>query len=119
MHGHLRQKLKRQGILSSFNGLYAQKTSRYAKISCKTYLTKILKGHGWITSNVSNVKSLMSSYSTTLKQICTSKGHSDLTDAAKLQLKMDFHYRQAIGELMFAAVTCRPDVFFNNSSQPE
>lgn len=42
----------------------------------------------------------------------TSKGPTDPTKAAKLQLKIGFRCRQAIRELMFAAVTCRPDFLF-------
>ena len=44
--GHLKQKLKHQGILPSFNELDVRQTSHCAKMSCQTCLTKILKGHG-------------------------------------------------------------------------
>ena len=54
----------------------------------------------------------MSIDTATLKFTCTSKGPSDSNSAAKLQLKIGFRYRQAIGELLFAALTCRPDVLF-------
>ena len=57
----------------------------------------------------------MSSDSTILKHTCTSKGTTDPAKAAKLQLKMGFRYRQAIGELMFAAVTYRTEVIFSNN----
>jgi hypothetical protein len=33
-------------------------------------------------------------------------------DKVKLQLKMKFNYRQAIGELIYAMVTCRPDISY-------
>lgn len=67
----------------------------------------------------------MSNDTATLKCMHTSKVPSDTNNTAKLQLKMGFRYRQAIGELMFAAVTCRPDVLFptatlsNHNASPE
>ena len=58
-------------------------------------LTKILKGHGRLTSNASHVKSHITPDYAILKQTHTSKGLIDPTKAAKLQLKMGFRYRQA------------------------
>ena len=66
----------------------------------------------------------MSNDTATLKATRTSKGPSDPSNAAKLQLKMVFRHRQAIDELMFAAVTCVPNVLFStmllsqNSTSP-
>ena len=42
---NLKQKLKGQGLLSSFNALDVQQTSLHTKISCSTCLTKTLKSH--------------------------------------------------------------------------
>ena len=44
----LTQPLKRLGILTMFNGLDIIQGNRFIKLSCKIYLTKIMKGHGWI-----------------------------------------------------------------------
>ena len=89
------------------------------------YLTKMLNGHNWLTTNSSHTNSPISNDTVTLKYMHTSKVPRDTNNTAKLQLKMGFHYRQAIGELMFAAVTCRPDVLFptatlrNHNASPE
>jgi len=110
---HLKQKLKRQGLLTSFNGLDVTQTSLYTKISCNTYLRKILNSHQWLTPNASRIKTPMSTDNKTLHLLHTSKGPEDPLSITKLQLHMGFRYRQAIGELMFAAVTCRPDILFS------
>ena len=35
--------LKREGLLSRFNGIDVEQTNEYIKIHCSTYLTKIMK----------------------------------------------------------------------------
>ena len=63
-------------------------------------------------SNITHIKSPMSNDSKTLKCTCTSKGTINASDAAKLQLKMGVRCRQEIGEIILAAVRCRPDLIF-------
>ena len=43
---HLQQKLKRQGLLTSFNGIDIQQSKLFIKIGCHRYICKILEGHG-------------------------------------------------------------------------
>ena len=43
-----KQPLKLLGLLTMFNGLDIIQSARFVKISCKTYITKILQGHDWI-----------------------------------------------------------------------
>ena len=45
-----------------------------------------------------------------IKTIETSIGSDNVHEQKSLQLQMGFSYRRTIGELMFAAVTCRPDI---------
>ena len=87
LDGYLKQKLKLQGILSSFNGLDVQQNTWHIKISCSSHLTKILRGHNWLTSNSIHAKSPMSNDSKTLKSTYTSKVPINTSDAAKTQLK--------------------------------
>ena len=41
------------------------------------------------------------------------KGPSNEIKQQELAHKMQFNYRQAIGELLFAAITCCPDILFH------
>ena len=72
-----------------------------------------MKGHNWLTPNASHISSPMSNNATTLREIHTSSGPTDAILAAELQRQIGFRCRQAIGELMFAAVTCRPDILYS------
>ena len=58
------------------------------------------------------MKSHISNDSAILKSTHTSKGSADETSSAKLKLKIGFHYRQAIGELMLAGARCIIDALF-------
>ena len=40
-------------------------------------------------------------------------GPDDPSHQLKIQREMGFSYRQAIGELLFAAITCRPDILYS------
>jgi hypothetical protein len=39
--------LKSQGILGSFNGIDVDQRREYVKVSCQSYLARMLKTHGW------------------------------------------------------------------------
>ena len=47
-----------------------------------------------------------------LNKLETSSGPTDAMAHATLQKEMGFAYRQAIGELIFVAITCRPDILY-------
>ena len=44
---HLKQPLKLLGVLSMFNGLNITQADKFIRVSCSTYITKILEGHNW------------------------------------------------------------------------
>jgi len=46
LQADLKQPLKLLGLLSMYNGLDISQSNRFVKVSCATYLRKILKGHG-------------------------------------------------------------------------
>lgn len=84
----------------------------FNKILCHSYLRKILTSHGWLASSSSHISAPMTADSATLQLHAASIGPADHTAACAMQMRMGFKYRQAIGELMFAAITCRPDMLF-------
>lgn len=109
---HLKQKMKRQGLLTSFNGIDIEQSLDFIKILCEKYIDKILDAHKWNSHGRTTVTTPMANKTKTLHELATSIGPVDTKEAVQLQLKHKFSYRQAIGELMFAAVTCRPDIIF-------
>lgn len=98
------------GIIKRFNGLDVQQTSKYIKLSCESYITKIVKHHGWDKEHTKNLPVPMRNDSDTMTKIQTEKGPTNLKEKRNLEKEMGFSYRQAIGELIFAMSTCRVDI---------
>ena len=111
-NNHLKTPLKKLGILKNFNGIDVLQSKHFVKISCTRYINKLLQAHKWINENTRKVTSPMTYNHKMLSEMATTVGPVDVTKASKLELQNSFRYRQAIGELMFAAITCRPDILF-------
>lgn len=47
-----------------------------------------------------------------MRELETTQGPTDTIAHATLQKEMGFSYRQVIGEILFAAITCRPDILY-------
>ena len=95
------------GCINQFNGVDVTQSSHFIKISIHTYITKILKDKPWISSpshtspipmNPDNV------YNHNLEQLEPLTGH----DLKVVEDEYGFSYKQGIGELIYAMVTCRP-----------
>ena len=109
----LKEPMKRFGIVTAFNGTDVSQTKNFIKVSCKTYISKILKGHGWENlQHSATTTTPMRSDSKYILELETSRGPTEVQDQKTLATEMKFSYRQAIGELLFAAITCRPDVMY-------
>ena len=104
--------IKDLGIITRFNGLDVHQSKYYTKISNATYIQKIINEHPDMFTNylphrvpipVPDDKSFISTLEKAIPP-------STEEEQRQLQLQMKFNYRQAIGELIFAMVTCRPDI---------
>jgi len=76
------------------------------------YIQKIFTKHGWMndTYHSPSRNIPMRSDSKYLFEIENTKGPTDEDEKVALELKMKFNYRQALGEVLYAMVTCRPDI---------
>ena len=105
--------MKSLGVIKMYNGLDIHQSKHYIKVSCSTYIKKILKGHNWDTPNKSSpITTPLPHDKKFITALENDKGPEDIVTQRKLATNMNFKYRQAIGELLFAAVTCRPDILF-------
>ena len=84
------------------------------KIHCGTYIKKILNEHEWLNEHKHN-----SRYPIPMKNESDFQKHLEMaqpstTEKAQqtLEKKMGFKYRRAIGEFLYAMVTCRPNISF-------
>ena len=106
--------IKDLGIITRFNGLDITQTSQYIKVSNATYIQKIINEHpsmfdGFLPHSIPIPNMEDKQY---VRKLETATPPSSQEASLKLQVEMNFNYRQAIGELIFAMTTCRPDISF-------
>ena len=103
----------KMGLISDFNGIDVEQSKDFIEISCANYIDRIMTTHGWETDRrmqpsdkpVSPLPTeVLSHLQNHTGPIEGSKEHQDLQD------KMGFSYRTLLGEMMFAYVSCRPDI---------
>jgi deoxyuridine 5'-triphosphate nucleotidohydrolase len=105
--------VKDLGQISRFNGVDVLQTRDYVKLYNKVYINKMLLRHEWIEKEVPLQQYPIpmqtdSSYQRSLE-------NADIptaTEITALEKEYGFGYRQAIGELIYALVTCRPDISY-------
>ncbi len=119
---HLTFPIKRLGLLKLFNGVDIDQTDEYIKISVETYLTKIMEKHIKEWQNLPDDVPLaaLATPLPTKKRFLESflsaegdrleDGKPDLQYQRKLEGELKISYRSAIGEIIWAMTTCRPDV---------
>ena len=80
-------------------------------ISCQSYIDRMLRAHGWNNQKKKLSTNLSPLPDACLKTIYKECGPDEGTvDAFKLELSQGFAYRTLLGEMMYAYVTCRPDI---------
>ena len=109
---YLTAPLKNLGRVDRFNGVEVQQTDKFVKLHNTQYIEKILTRHGWLSDTYKhqNYPVPMRSDSKFLSALENAKGPENDIERNKLESKMKFSYRQALGEILYAMVTCRPDI---------
>jgi hypothetical protein len=101
--------MKRQGLLTHYNGIDIIQTSNFITIHCGTYIRKLLQNHAWMDMKPSKLP--MPADNNHIKALDTIL--CPTTEAEHLALETSyFRYRGAIGELIWAMITCRPELSF-------
>jgi hypothetical protein len=101
------------GQIQKFNGVNILQTKHYIKISCEDYLQKILSQHEWHTLPAAQKPVPMQSNSQHQAQLETQPIHAiNPKDQVDYQNQAGFSYRAAIGELIYALITARPDISY-------
>ena len=108
---HMTIKVKPLGIIERFNGVDISQTKHYIKLSNETYINKILATKTFKDEYTSHLPIPMSEDTAYNRKIENATPLSK-QDMATLEVKYGYSYRQAIGELIYAMVTCRPDISF-------
>ena len=105
----------KQGVVSKYNGIDVLQSRDYTKLSCETYIEKLLVAHGWDTPHKSDGCVLSKHFEplpqNLIPQLYTDVGPTEHTaDHQKLEDCMQFAYQALLGELLYAFVISRPDI---------
>jgi hypothetical protein len=103
------------GISNRYNGLDVHQTRHYIKLSCETYINRLLSTHGWETPspNSSDRPDLVPLHPDVATRIALLVGPAEGTpEHHELAQKVGFSYRQLLGELIYAYVIVRVDIGF-------
>ena len=112
---HLTIPLKRLGLITLFNGLNVTQTQHYIKLSCTTYIERICEKYldTWLrTHNIPNRATPLPQHDTFAKSFLNAVGNPDPAIQDELSTRMGLKYRNGVGELIYALVTCRPDISY-------
>jgi hypothetical protein len=103
------------GAHCRYNGVDIWQTRDYVKISCETYIDRLLQTHGWSapSPNESDRHDCIPLSSDTTNSLQLLRGRDEGTkEHTALEILVGFPYRQILGELMYAYVVCRLDIGF-------
>ena len=101
------------GLITDFNGIDVEQSHEYVRIACSNYINRIYTSHGWdkdISMNpVSKRIALlpMDILYTIGKQTGPAEGTSE---HQALEDQKGFSYCTLLGEMMYAYVSCRPNI---------
>jgi hypothetical protein len=96
--------MKRQGLVTLYNGLDILQTKDYIKVSCEKYINRISNIHlnqGWMKSYlISDQPTPLPTTPPFMKALQTKEGDPDPVVQRALEKKMGFSYRSGIGQLV-------------------
>ena len=101
--------IKDLGRLDRYNGVDITQSKHYVKLSNATYINKIKQGHlSWLHQQkpLSNKPLPMHNDTSYIRQLEEAIPPATEEEQCKLQLKMGLNYRQAVGELIYAMISC-------------
>jgi hypothetical protein len=100
--------IKDLGQLERYNGVDIIQTKHYIKLNNPTYITKIINEHKWMVddTNIANKPLPMTDDKQYITKLEKAELPKNTMEKSNLQIKMNYNYRQAIGELIYAMVTC-------------
>ena len=113
MDKFLAEPLKREdGIVKRHNGIDILQTDTYIRVHCETYIKKICSTKNFSFDNIHCKPTPLHCDKEFLARLETEPGSKDINDIKKLEKEFNFKYRTATGELIFAMISCRPDIAF-------
>jgi len=79
----------------------------------RSYISKNLQAHGWTGEKYKTTTTTPLPYDgRTIKRLQTKEGTTNDQKQQQLAQTMGLSYKQAIRELLFPVITCRPDILY-------
>jgi hypothetical protein len=103
------------GAHCRYNGVDIWQSWDSVKISCETYIDRLLQTHNWSapSPNESDRHDCIPFSSDTVNTLQLLRGPEEGTkEHSALEVSVGFQYRQVLGELMYAYIVCRLDIGF-------
>jgi hypothetical protein len=107
--------LRNEGVLDAFNGVDVHQTDRYIKVSCKSYIDKLLAHYGWSSSgsrdtNKEPIEPLAASTTQQMFDNYVYAPRDGNTEYCDLETAAGFSYRSVLGALIYAYMVSKPDI---------
>ena len=104
------------GLVNLFNGMDILQTQDYVKISVRTFIEHMIAKYlaTWMT--VKDMPDRPTPLPTRQQFLCgfmSAKGDLDEKAQERLADKMGLGYRNGIGKLIYAMITCQPDLSYS------
>jgi hypothetical protein len=108
----LRMPMKRQGLVSMYNGLDILQSCWYVKVSIQTWLAIMMEPYfnDWLDIPSSPMPTPLGPNEAFIKRLYSTEGDPSVAARAQLEKQMGIKYRKAIGQLIWPMTTCRPDL---------
>ena len=101
------------GVYQRYNGLDVHQTRHYNKISCESYIQRLLQTHGWDSPKKPDSPVSIPMTAAEAEALQKVEGPpAKSAEAKQLEKENGFAYRNLLGELMYAYVICRLDIGF-------
>jgi dUTP pyrophosphatase len=105
--------VKDLGQLTRFNGVDILQTRHYIKLYNTTYINKITAKYVWIKeADQQQIFPIPMHHDPKYQRKLETAVPSTPTELKHLEKEYNFTYRQGVGELIYAMVTCRPDISY-------
>ena len=114
INSHMSIDIKSLGVVDRFNGVDIQQSRNFVKIFNKSYIDKILKAKGWLDAAIpdNNTRRIPMHNDKDYNQDIEIASPIEPNELPAIEKEFGFTYKQAIGELIYALVTCRPDISY-------
>ena len=108
------------GLINDFNGLEVKQYKDRIVLSSEKYINRVLKTHGWEIPKAhesTSDKPIAPISPEQIQEMYETKGAIEHSlENQELAKNHGFEYRTLLGELLYAYVTCRPDIGYSTTT---